>query len=176
LSIERHALPSITEETKATWRHRRHDKSAGGVAYRRLETIHALEIALIATHEGTRWQLPKGSVEEGETSLQTAIREVEEEAGLKTANEGFLQTIDYWYWDTYRKEIPELVHKQVDFYLLRMIGGTLSDESYEVDSVGWFTPAQALTQLTFPGERAVVQLALAQLGETGGGVNRFTGK
>lgn len=165
MSIERPALPAITEETKATWRQRRHDKSAGGVAYQRLAATGTLEIALIATHEGTRWQLPKGSVEAGETSLQTAIREVEEEAGLKTINEGFLKTIDYWYWDTYRKEIPELVHKQVDFYLLRMIGGVLSDESYEVDSVGWFTPAQTLTQLTFPGERTVVQLALARLGK-----------
>jgi 8-oxo-dGTP pyrophosphatase MutT (NUDIX family) len=155
-------LPEISPETQKRWRHTRQDHSAGGVAYRRT-TTDTLELALIATHGGNRWQLPKGSVEPGETSLGTAMREVEEEAGLQTADEGFLKTIDYWYWDTYRKEVPELVHKRVDFYLLRMTGGELSDASYEVDSVAWFTPKQALQVLTFAGERAVVQLALERL-------------
>lgn len=159
---ERRSLPEISTHTKQTWRHIRRDHSAGGVAYRRLPDSR-IEIALIATHGGARWQLPKGSVEPGETSLETAIREVEEEAGLQTVNEGFLKTIDYWYWDTYRKQVPELVHKKVDFYLLRMVGGELNDLSYEVDSVGWFTPQQVLQTLTFAGERAVVQLALEML-------------
>jgi hypothetical protein len=74
-----------------------------------------------------------------------------------------LRTIDYWYWDTYRKDVPELVHKTVDFYLLRVVGGELSDASYEVDAVGWFTFDQAEAMLTFPGERAVVQQARAYL-------------
>ena len=154
----------ITEEIKRTWRRRRHDHSAGGVAYCRAGGPDApLEIALIATRSGTRWQLPKGTCENGETSEQTALREVAEEVGLVTACEGFLQAIEYWYWDTYRKETPELVQKRVDFYLLRVVGGELSDASIEVDSAAWFTPAEALTVLTFPGEREVVQTALACL-------------
>lgn len=157
------SLPTISEHIKATWQPIRHDRSAGGVAYRRDTTAGLLEIALIATHEGARWQLPKGSVEEGESLLQTALREVEEEAGLQTVDEGFLKTIEYWYWDTYRKVAPELVHKQVDFYLLRMVGGELSDHSYEVDGVGWFTPATIFQKLTFEGEKEVVRLALARL-------------
>jgi 8-oxo-dGTP pyrophosphatase MutT (NUDIX family) len=104
-------------------------------------------------------------VEAGETPEQTAIREVEEEVGLQTVSEGFLKTIDYWYWDTYRKEVPELVHKKVDFYLLRMVGGELSDASHEVDSVGWFTVAQAAQALTFDGEKAVLQLAYSKLNQ-----------
>ena len=35
-----------------------------------------IEAALIATRGGTRWQLPKGTCEEGETPEQTALREV----------------------------------------------------------------------------------------------------
>lgn len=160
----------ITDEVKRTWRRRRHDHSAGGVAYRRVpesaapEAAHeGLEIALIATRSGTRWQLPKGTCEAGETAEQTALREVLEEVGLQTVCEGFLQAIEYWYWDTYRKETPELVHKRVDFFLLRVSGGELSDASVEVDSTAWFTPLDALSVLTFPGEREVVQTALARL-------------
>lgn len=122
-----------------------------------------LQIALIATHGNQRWQLPKGSRETGETSLETAIREVEEETGLATEQVQFLRTIDYWYWDTYQKDVPELVHKLVDFYLLRVIGGTLNDSSYEVDDVRWFTPDAALDTMTFGGEKAVVKQAVALL-------------
>ena len=151
----------ITEEVKRTWRRRRNDYSAGGVAYRR--TGNDLEIALIATRSGTRWQLPKGTCESGETPDETALREVAEEVGLLTACECFLQAIEYWYWDTYRKETPELVHKRVDFYLLRVIGGELNDNSIEVDGTAWFRPAEALDVLTYLGERDVVQTAMAIL-------------
>lgn len=122
-----------------------------------------IEVALIATRGGRRWQLPKGSREAGESPLQTAIREVHEEVGLRTTDEGFLKSIDYWYWDTYRKVVPELVHKSVDFYLLRVVGGALSDSSYEVDAVGWFTIEHALSILTFAGEREVLALAQSRL-------------
>lgn len=154
-------LIEITEEIKRTWRRRRNDYSAGGVAYRRAGA--ELEIALIATRSGTRWQLPKGTCESGETPEQTALREVAEEVGLVTACDCFLQAIDYWYWDTYRKETPELVHKRVDFYLLRVVGGELNDSSIEVDSTAWFQPGEALNVLTFLGERDVVQAAIAKL-------------
>lgn len=164
MNQDRPPLPEISADTKRTWQHVREDWSAGGVAYTRLADGQ-LQIALIATHGGTRWQLPKGSVEAGETPEETAIREVEEEVGLQTTNEGFLQTIDYWYWDTYRKVAPELVHKRVDFYLLRMIGGELSDASYEVDSVGWFSPEHAVEMMTFAGEKVVLQRALGVLEE-----------
>ena len=133
------------------------------MAYRHCEQPGEIEIALIATRGGRRWQLPKGSREPHETSIETAIREVTEEVGLYTEHEGFLRTIDYWYWDTYRKEIPELVHKSVDFYLLRVVGGELSDACYEVDGVGWFTFDQAADLLTFSGEQEVAALARAQL-------------
>jgi 8-oxo-dGTP pyrophosphatase MutT (NUDIX family) len=140
----------------------RQDHSAGGVAYRRVDG-GGLEIALIATHKGERWQLPKGTVEPGESAQVAAVREVEEEAGLQTEAEAFLKTVDYWYWDTYRKVAPERVHKQVDFFLLRVTGGELSDASFEVDSVGWFTPEQAIAMLTFAGEKEVVRLAVEML-------------
>lgn len=141
--------------------------SSGGVAYRRHPESGEIQIALIATHGGKRWQLPKGSRESHETSIQTAIREVEEEVGLRSEHEAFLRTVDYWYWDTYRRLEPELVHKSVDFYLLRVVGGTLSDDSYEVDAVGWFSLAEAQDILTYSGETDVLRLAQERLAAKG---------
>ncbi|MGL4650435.1 MAG: NUDIX hydrolase [Caldilineaceae bacterium] len=153
--------PDITPEVKASWRQRREDYSAGGVAYRRSEA--GWEAALIATRGGTRWQLPKGTCEDGETALETAIREVQEEVGLLTADEGFLRAVEYWYWDTYQRSEPELVHKRVDFFLLRVIGGELSDDCFEVDATGWFALDHAADLLTFRGEQEVMLAAISAL-------------
>ena len=42
-----------------------------------------LEIALVTTSSGKRWIVPKGSIDDGEHARDAAIREAEEEAGLR---------------------------------------------------------------------------------------------
>ena len=42
-----------------------------------------LEVALVTTSNGKRWSVPKGSIDDGEHPRDAAIREAEEEAGLK---------------------------------------------------------------------------------------------
>ncbi|MFZ1772196.1 MAG: NUDIX hydrolase [Caldilinea sp.] len=153
-----HDLPPIDEETRRHWQRRRTDHSAGGVIYR-VNDQGEPEIALIATRGGTRWQLPKGTCEPGETVEQTALREVKEECGLAGRCEAHLGVIEYWYWDTHHRATPELVQKRVDFYLMRAVGGELSDASIEVDSVNWFPLAQTPQVLTYPSEREVVRRA-----------------
>ena len=168
--------PTIDADTKRTWSHRRTDYSAGGVAWRPVvasadtalqepsaDVAHLFEVALISTRGGTRWQLPKGTREYGETSQFTALREVEEEVGLKTVIDCFLRTAEYWYWDTWQRTTAVLVQKRVDFFLQRVVGGELSDASIEVDATGWFTLAEAMQLLTFAGERQVVADAIACL-------------
>ncbi len=117
----------------------------------------------IATRGGTRWQLPKGTREAGESSAETAVREVEEETGLQATTVVFLQAINFSYWDTYRKPRPVRVKKTVDFFLMRATGGRLSDESHEVDGVAWFTLSQALEILTYESERKVLGTAIGLL-------------
>lgn len=159
----RQRAPEITADVKAQWQQRRDDFSAGGVAFRRGDDGY--EAALIATRGGTRWQLPKGTREPGESLEQTAVREVEEEVGLQSEVVTFLLPIEYWYWDTHNRAVPELVHKRVDFFLLRVTGGVLTDTCYEVDATGWFTLQQALSLLTFGGEQEVMRAAIAHLAE-----------
>ncbi|MBV7327877.1 NUDIX hydrolase [Chloroflexi bacterium TSY] len=169
--FDRSSLPIITDEIKQTWYPRLRSRSAGGVAYEYRAPPHVntssglshVRIALIGTKGGTRWQLPKGTVEEKESSIQAAIREVEEEVGLQTNIQTFLKTIEYWYWDTYCKDVPHLVHKTVNFYLMKVVGGALSADSIEVDVVGWFTPERARQKLTFDDEQSVLELAISFL-------------
>lgn len=42
-----------------------------------------LEVALVTTSSGKGWVVPKGSVDDGERPRDAAIREAEEEAGLR---------------------------------------------------------------------------------------------
>lgn len=161
--------PSVRRLPRPAKRTVRRTHSAGGVAYRVVEISQGCErqrlepgvqVALIATARGSRWQLPKGRLEPGEAAVEAAVREVEEETGLRTVVELFLQSVEYSYTDTYRRIVPETVHKRVDFYLLRVVGGELSDVSFEVDGVLWTTPEDALRRLTFAGERECVRQAL----------------
>ena len=144
----------------------RQSHSAGGVAYRKrtVDANSVIEVALIATdRSGRRWQLPKGRLYPSEKPLAAALREVEEETGLETVFESFLKTVNYKYMDTYARTVPERVYKRVDFYLLRAVGGVLSDASMEVQKVEWATPQEAQARLAYEGERDCIKLAMEHL-------------
>src|SRR5215212_1239379 len=56
-------------------------QAAGGVVWRRGD--HGLEIAVVHRPRYDDWSLPKGKLDAGETFEQAALREVEEETGLR---------------------------------------------------------------------------------------------
>ena len=140
----------------------RFEVSAGGVIYRR--TADGIEIALIATKAGTRWQLPKGKQEPGEALEATAAREVAEETGLVGDVQTRLDAIDIWFSVTENGRAIRS-HKVVHFYLLAYREGRTADHDDEVDDARWFPAADALVQLTFPSERRVTEQALAWIAE-----------
>src|SRR6202795_3478196 len=80
--IRRTARPQGRRQKRRAGAHGRtlFEISSGGVIYRR--TSDGIEVCLISTKGGTRWQLPKGKREKGESLEQTAAREVLEETGL----------------------------------------------------------------------------------------------
>ena len=51
--------------------------SAGGVI------INSKDEILVVSQRGTSWSLPKGHIDPGETKLQAAVREIEEESGIR---------------------------------------------------------------------------------------------
>ena len=121
-------------------------------------------LALIARHNRAgrvEWCLPKGHIEEGETLVQTAEREVEEETGIKGRALVTLGVIDYWF------SIPGFrIHKMVHHYLLEAVGGEISiegDPDHEAIDARWFRLDRAHEQLTFPHERRIAATAWARL-------------
>lgn len=56
------------------------EKSCGALVYRKYHGN--TEILLIKHLNSGHWSFPKGHVEEGETEVETAIREIKEETGI----------------------------------------------------------------------------------------------
>jgi 8-oxo-dGTP diphosphatase len=132
--------------------------SAGGVIYRRTESD--LEVALISVRSGQAWCLPKGIVDKGETTEQTAIREVREETGLTGRIVDSLGDINYWY---YVKDENIKCRKTVHFYLMEYVSGDTAAHDFEVDDAAWFSLETALEKVTYRGDRTILQKAVEKL-------------
>ncbi|HET8994069.1 MAG TPA: NUDIX hydrolase [Rhodococcus sp. (in: high G+C Gram-positive bacteria)] len=100
------------------------------------------------------WSLPKGHIEKGETAEQTAMREVHEETGVRSKVLTELGSIDYWFVTEGRR-----VHKTVHHYLLRYLGGELSDADIEVTEVAWVPLTELRSRLAYADERKLADIA-----------------
>lgn len=132
--------------------------SAGGVVYRGTGT--SVEIAIVQVVSEMRWQLPKGIIDEGETSEEAAIREVREEAGVEAELVAPIDTIAYWFTADHEGE-RRRYHKFVHFFLMSYKSGDVTDHDDEVTEARWVGIKTALEMLDFKSERAVVEKAAA---------------
>lgn len=56
-----------------------------------LVVVSGNRVLMIKTHRG--WELPKGRVEEGEKASETAVRETEEETGIRASSGSLVGTV-----------------------------------------------------------------------------------
>jgi 8-oxo-dGTP pyrophosphatase MutT (NUDIX family) len=115
--------------------------------------------------DGRTWTLPKGTPEKGETTEQTALREVTEETGLVVRITGPLEDIEYWFVQSRTR-----IHKTVHYFMMEPVGGDLDRHDHEFDQVRWIDFDEAPTMLTFETERALVAHAADLLGVGTAGV------
>jgi 8-oxo-dGTP pyrophosphatase MutT (NUDIX family) len=101
--------------------------------------------------------LPKGHVDAGESAREAALREVREETGMTGEVVEQLGEVRYWYQRGGRK-IPKLV----TFFLLEYRSGSDADHDGEVEEVRWLALEEAARELSYKGEREMVQRALAR--------------
>ncbi|MBI1377960.1 MAG: NUDIX domain-containing protein [Frankiales bacterium] len=128
------------------------ETSAGGLVVDRSGPV--ARAALIARHDRRGrlvWSLPKGHIEPGETPEDAAVREVEEETGIRGRVLAPLGVIDFWFVADQRR-----VHKTVHHFLLEACGGELSDEDVEVVEVAWVPLGEVTGVLAYADERRLI--------------------
>ena len=128
--------------------------SAGGVVYR-IKDNGVIEVKLITT-KAWKYSLPKGHVENNESTEDTAVREVKEEAGVDAKIEAFLGTAE---WKLRNGEL-----KTVYIYLMKLIkDGEVNDPDNEILKAEWKTLDDAERLVDFPPMRKLLIYAIRHL-------------
>ncbi len=134
------------------------EPTAGGIVYRR-NAKKQVEILLIQDAKN-RWTIPKGHIEEGETSKETAGREVSEETGLKKLKVyGWLGKINF----RYRRQ-QSLVLMTTEIFLVEALGDTddIKPEDW-MNGIKWFPASEALEKIEYEDISKIILLGLKKI-------------
>ncbi len=132
--------------------------SAGGIVYRKC--ADSIFVVVCGRTCPTSFNLPKGTPEPYETRGQTALREVEEETGLKVKLGIYIDSINYWV--TNHPDYPDQqLYKTVYYYLMEPVGGNFSRHDEEFDTVDWVDIREIPNILSFENEVQIVQKGIS---------------
>jgi len=123
-------------------------RAAGGVVAR--ERDGRQEVVLVHRPAYDDWTLPKGKAKKGESDEECAVREVEEETGLRCTTGRELESVSYR--DSQHRE------KVVRYWLMEPNGGEFRP-SYEVDEARWVSYEEAEALLSYDRDRVVLRSA-----------------
>jgi 8-oxo-dGTP pyrophosphatase MutT (NUDIX family) len=120
-------------------------RAAGGVLWRRGDA--GVEVLLVHRPRYDDWSFPKGTCEPGESFLDAALREVEEETGLQATVGRPLPEVTY----VDRKGRPKVVR----YWSMSVRSGTFAPND-EVDEVAWLSVIEARSRLTYARDGALL--------------------
>jgi 8-oxo-dGTP diphosphatase len=121
-------------------------KASGGVVRRRRPD--GVEVALVHRPRYDDWSFPKGKLDPGESWEDAALREVQEEIGLRCRLGAELPATSY------RDNKGRA--KVVRYWLMEPVDGAF-EPSEEVDEVRWLVPADAESLLTYDHDRELLR-------------------
>lgn len=112
------------------------------------------EVLLVHRPRYDDWSFPKGKLDTGESFVDAAVREVEEETGCSGELGAELPSIRY----ADHKGRDKIVR-----YWLMAAAPTFDAEQFEpndeVDRLGWFAPGEAASVLSYDRDVAVLRAA-----------------
>lgn len=122
---------------------------AGGIVF------SAHNRVLVLKHQSGAWVFPKGHIDPGESALEAALREVQEEAGVQAECADPSVTFVTRYLND-RQERREITW----FVLLTQASEPLLREALFPEG-GFYAPNEALTRLSYAEDRCLLREVLA---------------
>ncbi len=138
--------------------------SAGGIIFKLVgQDIKVLLIKNAALRDPTKayWGFPKGHLEQDETPEVAALREVKEETGIDAE---IIEKIDdehYFFMHPQKGKIS----KKVTYYMMKYLSGEEQIQEAELLELGWFTPNDAFSMLSFKNDKTLLSKAMAKLND-----------
>ncbi len=127
--------------------------SSGGIVFKDLEVL-LVENARMNNPAEKWWGFPKGHLEKGESSEVAALREVEEETGIKAE---IVQKIGQTKYVITKN--GEKIFKVVTIFAMNYLSGEPTPQIAEVSNVIWLPYEEALKKLTYPGDKELLRKA-----------------
>ena len=128
--------------------------SAGGIVLRPTQdksTKSKWEVLVCQHSQHHGWVFPKGLIgdkKEGETKELTAVREVEEETGIKAEIEKPIKAVSYWYvWEEEKKK------KTVYYFIMKFSSGDFEKRDMEMEKVEWLPIEEVEGRLTYKADK-----------------------
>lgn len=130
--------------------HMTHEKSCGAIVYRKHHGN--IEILLIKHINSGHWSFPKGHVEDGETEIETARREILEETGINVIiDPTFRETVQYFP----RKD----TQKTVVYFIAKAKNQDFTPQEEEIAEIKWVDVGHATAVLTYENDKSIVNKA-----------------
>ena len=129
-----------------------YEKSCGAIVYRRFHGN--TEILLIRHIKSGYWSFPKGHVENGETEVETATREIKEETNIEVLiDSGFRETVSF----SPRRDTS----KTVVYFVAKALNNDTKPQLEEISEIRWVEIGQAASHLTYDNDKLIVNKAKA---------------
>ena len=122
-------------------------RAAGGLVRR--EGPGGVELVLVHRPAYDDWSFPKGKLNAGESELEAALREVEEEVGVRCEVGPEIGSISY----TDGRGRP----KTVRYWEMRVADGDVLAPANEVDDARWVPLETAAAMLTYDHDRLLLE-------------------
>lgn len=140
----------------------RRDTSAGVIVFHRVGRRCRFLLLLSRLTKRPLWEFPKGGIDKGETALDAALRELEEETGLSpedvTLVPGFEHTERYRFTLSQGDE-RTIVQKQVTYFLAEARRRRVRLSAKEAHKHAWLDLEDAMKRVRYPARRRILQAA-----------------